>query len=141
MELLLSPFSTVLPMICSKDRGTCPNMPKTHKQPWLLYLQLHQIFKWQNRKHKERKRTGKWVIPYHQEPTETSKQPIRTRYLDHVTGYQPISDQYFLVSVGSCLPSSSACTISVSTLSSSVSPRSKHTPGEKREGYYYGEML
>eukprot|EP00116_Pleurobrachia_bachei_P016210 sb/3476472/ len=26
------------------------------------------------------------------EPTEISKQPIRTRYLGHVTGYQPISD-------------------------------------------------
>eukprot|EP00116_Pleurobrachia_bachei_P015913 sb/3476175/ len=25
-----------------------------------------------------------------QEPTEASKQPIRTRYLGHVTGYQPI---------------------------------------------------
>ena len=31
-----------------------------------------------------------------QEPTDTSKQPIRTRYLGHVTGYQPIRDQYFL---------------------------------------------
>eukprot|EP00116_Pleurobrachia_bachei_P001447 sb/3461709/ len=30
-------------------------------------------------------------------PTETSKQPIRSRYLDHVTGYQPIRDQYFLI--------------------------------------------
>eukprot|EP00116_Pleurobrachia_bachei_P012150 sb/3472412/ len=30
-----------------------------------------------------------------QEPTETSKQPIRTHYLGHVTGYQPIRDQYF----------------------------------------------
>eukprot|EP00116_Pleurobrachia_bachei_P009825 sb/3470087/ len=28
-----------------------------------------------------------------QEPTETSKQPIRTRYLGHVTDYQPIRDQ------------------------------------------------
>eukprot|EP00116_Pleurobrachia_bachei_P014629 sb/3474891/ len=28
------------------------------------------------------------------EPTDTSKQPIRTRYLGHVTGYQPIRDQY-----------------------------------------------
>eukprot|EP00116_Pleurobrachia_bachei_P014571 sb/3474833/ len=27
----------------------------------------------------------------------TSKQPIRTRYLGHVTGYQPIRDQYYLV--------------------------------------------
>eukprot|EP00116_Pleurobrachia_bachei_P015947 sb/3476209/ len=27
-----------------------------------------------------------------QEPTDTSKQPIRTRYLSHVTGYQPIRD-------------------------------------------------
>eukprot|EP00116_Pleurobrachia_bachei_P012483 sb/3472745/ len=35
--------------------------------------------------------------PYFQEPTETSKQPIRTRYLGHVTGYQPIRDQYFLI--------------------------------------------
>eukprot|EP00116_Pleurobrachia_bachei_P002225 sb/3462487/ len=32
-----------------------------------------------------------------QEPTETSKQPFRTRYLGHVTGYQPIRDQYFLI--------------------------------------------
>ena len=32
-----------------------------------------------------------------QEPTGPSKQPIRTRYLDHVTDYQPIRDQYFLV--------------------------------------------
>eukprot|EP00116_Pleurobrachia_bachei_P008784 sb/3469046/ len=29
-----------------------------------------------------------------QQPTETSKQPIRTRYL---VGYQPIRDQYFLI--------------------------------------------
>ena len=32
-----------------------------------------------------------------QEPTEFRKQPIRTRYLGHVTGYQPIRDQYFLI--------------------------------------------
>eukprot|EP00116_Pleurobrachia_bachei_P000749 sb/3461011/ len=30
-------------------------------------------------------------------PTKTSKQPIRTRYLGHVTGYYPIRDQYFLI--------------------------------------------
>eukprot|EP00116_Pleurobrachia_bachei_P013503 sb/3473765/ len=35
---------------------------------------------------------------YHkQEPTRSSKQPIRARYLGHVTGYQPIRDQYFLI--------------------------------------------
>eukprot|EP00116_Pleurobrachia_bachei_P007116 sb/3467378/ len=32
-----------------------------------------------------------------QQPTETSKQPIRTRYLGHVTGYKPIKDQYFQI--------------------------------------------
>ena len=32
-----------------------------------------------------------------QELTELSKQPIRARYLGHVTVYQPIRDQYFLV--------------------------------------------
>eukprot|EP00116_Pleurobrachia_bachei_P012760 sb/3473022/ len=32
---------------------------------------------------------------------DTCKQPIRTRYLGHVTGYQPIRDQYFLVK-GTC---------------------------------------
>ena len=32
-----------------------------------------------------------------QEPTEFRKQPFRTRYLGHVTGYQPIRDQYFLI--------------------------------------------
>eukprot|EP00116_Pleurobrachia_bachei_P013116 sb/3473378/ len=31
------------------------------------------------------------------EPPEISKQPIRTRYLGHVTGYRPIRDQYFLI--------------------------------------------
>eukprot|EP00116_Pleurobrachia_bachei_P016651 sb/3476913/ len=37
------------------------------------------------------------------EPTETSNRPIRTSYLGHVTGYQPISDQYSLIrSVPDC---------------------------------------
>eukprot|EP00116_Pleurobrachia_bachei_P018457 sb/3478719/ len=32
------------------------------------------------------------------EPTDTSKQPIRTLYFKgHVTGYQPIRDRYFLI--------------------------------------------
>eukprot|EP00116_Pleurobrachia_bachei_P011840 sb/3472102/ len=35
------------------------------------------------------------VCSDYQEPTETSKQPIKTRYLGHVTGNQPIRDQYF----------------------------------------------
>eukprot|EP00116_Pleurobrachia_bachei_P011623 sb/3471885/ len=33
----------------------------------------------------------------HQEPTEMSKQPIRNHYLGHVTGCQPIRDQYILI--------------------------------------------
>eukprot|EP00116_Pleurobrachia_bachei_P009668 sb/3469930/ len=32
-----------------------------------------------------------------QESTDTSKQTIRTRRLGHVTGYQPIKDQYFQI--------------------------------------------
>ena len=32
-----------------------------------------------------------------QETIGFSKQPIRTRYLGHVTGYQPIKDKYFLI--------------------------------------------
>eukprot|EP00116_Pleurobrachia_bachei_P015705 sb/3475967/ len=32
------------------------------------------------------------------------KQPIRTRYLGHVTGYQPIRGQYFLNSISSSCP-------------------------------------
>ena len=32
-----------------------------------------------------------------QEPTKSIKQPIRYRYLGHVTGYQPIRDQYFMI--------------------------------------------
>ena len=34
---------------------------------------------------------------FRQEPAGPSKQPIRTRYLDHVTGYQPIRNEYFLI--------------------------------------------
>eukprot|EP00116_Pleurobrachia_bachei_P012914 sb/3473176/ len=37
------------------------------------------------------------------ESIETSKQPIRARYLGHMTGYQPIRDQYFLIWFGSWL--------------------------------------
>eukprot|EP00116_Pleurobrachia_bachei_P018154 sb/3478416/ len=41
---------------------------------------------------------GNWKqLVQDQEPTDTSKQPNRTRYLGHVTGYQPIRDQYFLI--------------------------------------------
>eukprot|EP00116_Pleurobrachia_bachei_P012317 sb/3472579/ len=36
-------------------------------------------------------------LPFVAEPNEISKKPIRTRYLGHVTGYQPIRDQYFLI--------------------------------------------
>eukprot|EP00116_Pleurobrachia_bachei_P015297 sb/3475559/ len=32
-----------------------------------------------------------------QETTGFSKTPIKTHYLGHVTGYQPIRDQYFLI--------------------------------------------
>ena len=32
-----------------------------------------------------------------QQPTESSKQPIRALYIGHLTGYQPIRNQYFLV--------------------------------------------
>ena len=38
---------------------------------------------------------GKPRLYFTQQPTEPSKQPIRIRYLGHVTGYQPIRDQYF----------------------------------------------
>eukprot|EP00116_Pleurobrachia_bachei_P018048 sb/3478310/ len=37
------------------------------------------------------------VVEGNKEPTETSKQPIRTLYLGHLTGYQPIRDQDFLI--------------------------------------------
>eukprot|EP00116_Pleurobrachia_bachei_P007639 sb/3467901/ len=40
---------------------------------------------------------GTRYLTSNREPTDTSKQPIRTRYLGHVTGYQPIRDQYFLI--------------------------------------------
>eukprot|EP00116_Pleurobrachia_bachei_P015944 sb/3476206/ len=39
----------------------------------------------------------KQFLEQYQEPTETSKRPIRTRYLGHLTSYQPIRDQYFLI--------------------------------------------
>eukprot|EP00116_Pleurobrachia_bachei_P008365 sb/3468627/ len=41
--------------------------------------------------------SGRVVLNVSQEPTDTSKQPISSRYLGHVTGYQPITDQYFLI--------------------------------------------
>eukprot|EP00116_Pleurobrachia_bachei_P003888 sb/3464150/ len=54
----------------------------------------HQLRQHLNRKH----------TCYYLEPTETSKQPIRTRYVGqvtgyvgHMTGYQPIRDEYFLI--------------------------------------------
>eukprot|EP00116_Pleurobrachia_bachei_P017543 sb/3477805/ len=54
------------------------------------------------------KTTNSWVPPvivasmlrWWQEPTEISKRPIRTRYLGHVTSYQPIRDEYALIIFG-----------------------------------------
>ena len=34
---------------------------------------------------------------FHLQVTESSKQPIKARYIGHVTGYQPISDQCLLI--------------------------------------------
>eukprot|EP00116_Pleurobrachia_bachei_P014614 sb/3474876/ len=40
----------------------------------------------------------RWISSAKSSPKVTiSKQPIRTPYLGHVTGYQPIRDQYFLI--------------------------------------------
>eukprot|EP00116_Pleurobrachia_bachei_P009006 sb/3469268/ len=39
-----------------------------------------------------------WGHRYQVPGTDTSKHPIRPRYLVHVTGYQPIRDQYYLCS-------------------------------------------
>ena len=54
--------------------------------------------------------SGTWHYVYHignsHEPTEWSKQPIRTRNLGHVTGYQPIRDQCFLIRL---VPGNSYC--------------------------------
>ena len=36
-------------------------------------------------------------VKVEQQPTESSKQPIRVRYFGHVTGSQPIGDQYYLI--------------------------------------------
>eukprot|EP00116_Pleurobrachia_bachei_P007808 sb/3468070/ len=35
-----------------------------------------------------------YIVKKGRELTETSKQPLRTRYLGHMTGYQPIRNQY-----------------------------------------------
>ena len=68
-----------------------------------LFILEHPVYKrvYDKRKNSARKRNTLTVsynfISPIQEPTETSKHPIRTGYLDHVTGYQPIMDQYFMV--------------------------------------------
>ena len=42
--------------------------------------------------------SGVWyLVGFNQQRTGPSKQPIRILYLSHVTSYQPIRDQYFLV--------------------------------------------
>eukprot|EP00116_Pleurobrachia_bachei_P010365 sb/3470627/ len=38
-----------------------------------------------------------WGVDTSSWSVQVSKQPIRTRYLGHVTGYQPIRDQYLLI--------------------------------------------
>ena len=57
-----------------------------------------------------------WQVgtPQIQEPTEFRKQPIRTRYLGYVTGYQPIRDQYFLIRSVPALSPIYLLTVSVS---------------------------
>ena len=63
-----------------KERSVKHDPPENKFTRWALYF--YNFF---------------YFVSFHQEPTDTSKQPIRTRYLGHVTGYQPIRDQYFLI--------------------------------------------
>eukprot|EP00116_Pleurobrachia_bachei_P011606 sb/3471868/ len=60
--------------------------------PPSLSLSPIRKFQFQNPDHTTSKNTHD-----NQEPTKTCKHPIGTRYLGHVTGYQPIRDQYFLI--------------------------------------------
>eukprot|EP00116_Pleurobrachia_bachei_P017746 sb/3478008/ len=49
---------------------------------------------WRQRGRMRKKRSQ--METYFDVLTDTSKQPIKTRYLGHVTGYQPIRGLYFL---------------------------------------------
>ena len=62
-----------------------------------------------------------------QRPTESSKQPIRNRYLGHVTGYKPIRDQYFQIR---SVPASQHH----HTISESITSSQGGEEGERRAG-------
>ena len=66
------------------DLNHCPGMPLPSSKCSISFI--IQI-----------KRERAIIRTPHLETTGFSKQPIRTRYLAHVTGYQPIRDQYFLI--------------------------------------------
>eukprot|EP00116_Pleurobrachia_bachei_P018838 sb/3479100/ len=57
-------------------------------------------------------------------PADSIKQPIRTRYLGHVTVYQPIRDQYFLIRSVPSNYFSSTCVMPADSISTSDSTTS-----------------
>ena len=63
----------------------------------LSYILLTEIFHIALTRHCTQTESSKNIHSGDHEPTESSKQPIRARYLCHVTGYQPIRDQHFLI--------------------------------------------
>eukprot|EP00116_Pleurobrachia_bachei_P002930 sb/3463192/ len=71
-----------------KSRFGCLPRKKYHDENW-CWIGLHKIGNLLNAPGSS--------LTLAEMKVGTSKQPIRTRYLGHVTGYQPISDQYFLI--------------------------------------------
>eukprot|EP00116_Pleurobrachia_bachei_P013813 sb/3474075/ len=74
-EVPLADFVAVPHEVVAVPLEIVPFVP--HVEPYLHFERPHSLFG-------------------DQEPTETSKQPIRALYLGHVTGYLPIMDHYFL---------------------------------------------
>eukprot|EP00116_Pleurobrachia_bachei_P014175 sb/3474437/ len=69
--------------------------------------------------------TLQYIVSY-SSGTDTNKQPISARYLGHVTGYQPIRDQYFLNVLPQC-----SITLPQRYLRGNISP--PDTPPANRE--------
>ena len=72
---------------CQKDRESLCDRKSDRKKDIIIFCYPHVLNEMQT----------SFVQTDFMQTTFMYKQPIRTRYLGHVTGNQPIRDQYFLV--------------------------------------------
>eukprot|EP00116_Pleurobrachia_bachei_P012201 sb/3472463/ len=97
--IIITPSNIPCASFCNYNRQRCFEPLGFNKIADLLVQAKFDFFRTFTDLYLGEKRGSGWICmaAHPTRHTDLPKQPIRTRYLGHVTGYQPIREQYFLI--------------------------------------------